>query len=74
MSDAYEIAQMNEAERAALEEMERMAAEGTFRADLYYRLSVMSMELPPLRSYKEGNLEVLANVFLQQCSLWLSLA
>lgn len=48
--------------------LERMAGEGTFRADLYYRLSVMSMELPPLRSYKEGNLEVLANVFLQQAA------
>ncbi len=48
--------------------LERMAAEGTFRADLYYRLSVMSMELPSLRSYKEGNLEVLAHVFLQQAA------
>jgi transcriptional regulator with GAF, ATPase, and Fis domain len=48
--------------------LERMAGEGTFRADLYYRLSVMSMELPPLRSYKKGNLEVLANVFLQQAA------
>ncbi len=49
-------------------DLERMAEEGSFRADLYYRLSVMTMELPPLRSYKDGNLEVLANVFLQQAA------
>lgn len=49
-------------------DLEQMAAAGTFRADLYYRLSVMSMELPPLRSYMEGNLEVLANVFLHQAA------
>ncbi|HUS31021.1 MAG TPA: helix-turn-helix domain-containing protein, partial [Kofleriaceae bacterium] len=36
-----------------------------FRDDLFYRLSVMTLELPPLRSYKD-NLEVLANVFLEQ--------
>jgi DNA-binding NtrC family response regulator len=42
-----------------------MAKAGTFRDDLFYRLSVMTLELPPLRSYKD-NLEVLANVFLEQ--------
>jgi DNA-binding NtrC family response regulator len=45
-----------------------MAREGKFRDDLYYRLGVMTMELPPLRSYKEGALEVMAHVFLQQAA------
>jgi DNA-binding NtrC family response regulator len=42
-----------------------MAKTGAFRDDLFYRLSVMTLELPPLRSYKD-NLETLANVFLEQ--------
>jgi len=43
-----------------------MAARGQFREDLYYRLSVITMELPPLRSYKQDNLPVMAEVFLKQ--------
>ncbi len=46
-------------------DLEAMAKNGEFRDDLYYRLSVMTLELPALRTYK-GNLEVLANVFLEQ--------
>jgi DNA-binding NtrC family response regulator len=46
-------------------DLEQMAQTGAFRDDLFYRLSVMTLELPPLRSYKD-NLEVLANVFLEQ--------
>ena len=44
-----------------------MAREGKFRDDLYYRLGVMTIELPPLRSYKD-NLEVMAHVFVQQAA------
>ena len=43
-----------------------MAKQGKFREDLYYRLSVMTMTLPSLRDYKEGNLEVMAYCFLKQ--------
>ena len=48
-------------------DLEAMARDGTFRDDLYYRLSVMTMELPPLRAYKD-NLEVLAHVFIEQAA------
>jgi transcriptional regulator with GAF, ATPase, and Fis domain len=47
-------------------DLAQMVRERMFRDDLYYRLSVMTMELPPLRSYKDGNLETLAHVFLQR--------
>jgi transcriptional regulator with GAF, ATPase, and Fis domain len=40
----------------------RMVREGRFRDDLFYRVSVMTIELPPLRTYRQ-NLEVLAQVF-----------
>ena len=46
-------------------DLEAMAKLGTFRDDLFYRLSVMTLDLPSLRSYKD-NLETLANVFLEQ--------
>ena len=45
-------------------DLEGMAKTGAFRDDLFYRLSVMTLDLPPLRSYKD-NLEVIANVFLE---------
>jgi two-component system response regulator HydG len=48
-------------------DLEAMARIGTFRDDLFYRLSVMTLELPPLRSYKDC-LEVMANVFVEQAA------
>ncbi len=44
-----------------------MVREGRFRDDLYYRLGVMTLELPPLRSYRDA-LEVLAHVFRERAA------
>jgi DNA-binding NtrC family response regulator len=41
-----------------------LVAAGTFRSDLFYRLSVLSIELPPLRQ-RMGDIEILTNHFLQ---------
>ncbi len=47
--------------------LEKLIAEGKFREDLYYRLSVVSIHLPPLRERKE-DIEPLAQHFLRKYS------
>ncbi len=48
-------------------DLPKMVREGKFRDDLYYRVSVITIELPALRTYKD-NLEILAHVLLQQAA------
>ena len=48
-------------------DLQAMVADGTFRADLFYRLGVMTLELPALREYRD-QIAVLAAVFLQQAA------
>jgi transcriptional regulator with GAF, ATPase, and Fis domain len=42
-----------------------LVAGGSFRSDLFYRLSVLSIELPPLRA-RTGDIEILTTHFLQR--------
>jgi two-component system NtrC family response regulator len=49
-------------------DLEMQVAEGTFRSDLFYRLKVVTMVLPPLRERKE-DLPVLINHFIDKFAI-----
>ncbi|BBU82462.1 hypothetical protein EIMP300_38620 [Escherichia coli] len=48
-------------------DLQAMVKEGTFREDLFYRLNVIHLILPPLRDRRE-DISLLANHFLQKFS------
>lgn len=55
---------------ASNRDLEKSAQQGTFRNDLYYRLNVVHLVLPPLRERKE-DIPLFANAFLRapSCAL-----
>ena len=46
-------------------DLEAAVAEGAFRADLYYRLNVLTIEVPPLRE-RDGDVILLARYFMER--------
>ena len=50
---------------ATNQDLKKKIKEGSFREDLYYRLNVLSLEMPPLRERKE-DIPLLVNHFLQK--------
>lgn len=53
---------------ATNQDLEQLVADGTFREDLYYRINVVTIHLPPLRERRQ-DLPILARHFLEKYSL-----
>lgn len=49
-------------------DLSAMVSEGTFRRDLYYRINVLNVDIPPLRERK-GDIPLLAQRFIERFSL-----
>ena len=56
---------------ASNRDLQECIRQGTFRSDLYYRLNVIPVHLPPLREHAE-DVPVLAQHFMQDCAERLS--